>query len=56
MTGLKKQPKPYDYLIVGAGLYGATFAALAKKAGKRVLVVEKRYLLGGTPPANRLTA
>ena len=29
----------YDYLIVGAGLYGAVFAHEAKKAGKKVLVL-----------------
>lgn len=32
----------YDYLIVGAGLYGAVFAQQMKQAGKSVLVVEKR--------------
>ena len=32
----------YDYLIVGAGLYGAVFAHEAKKAGKSVLVIDKR--------------
>ena len=32
----------YDYLIVGSGLFGATFANLAKKDGKKVLVIEKR--------------
>lgn len=37
----------YDYLIVGSGLYGATFAYKARKAGKRVLVIEKRPHLGG---------
>lgn len=37
----------YDYLIVGSGLYGATFANLAKKDGKKVLVIEKREHLGG---------
>ena len=31
--------KQYDYLIVGAGLYGAVFAHEAKKAGKRCLVI-----------------
>ena len=36
-----------DYLIVGSGLYGATFAYRAKKAGKKVLVIEKRSHLGG---------
>ncbi len=38
---------PYDYLIVGSGLFGATFAHLARKAGKRCLVLEKRPHLGG---------
>lgn len=37
----------YDYLIVGSGLYGATFAYLAHKAGKRCLVIDKRQQLGG---------
>ena len=37
----------YDYLIVGAGLFGATFAYLASKAGKRCLVIDKRNHIGG---------
>ena len=37
----------YDYLIVGSGLYGATFAYLAKKRGKRCLVIDKRPHQGG---------
>ena len=37
----------YDYLIVGSGLYGATFNYLAKKAGKTTFVVEKRDVIGG---------
>ncbi len=37
----------YDYLIVGAGLYGAVFAHEAKKAGKTCLVVERRNHIGG---------
>lgn len=37
----------YDYLIVGSGLYGATFACLAAKEGKRCLVIDKRPQLGG---------
>lgn len=37
----------YDYLIVGSGLYGATFAYFAKKAGKKCLVIDKRMQLGG---------
>lgn len=37
----------YDYLVVGAGLYGATFAHEAKKAGKSVLVIDKRTHIAG---------
>ena len=37
----------YDYLIVGSGLYGATFACLAKSRGKRCLVIDKRPHPGG---------
>lgn len=37
----------YDYIIVGSGLYGATFAHLANKKGKKCLVVDKRSHLGG---------
>lgn len=37
----------YDYLIVGAGLYGAVFAQEAKKRGKTCLVIEKRPHIGG---------
>lgn len=37
----------YDYLIVGAGLYGSVFAHRAKRAGKRCLVIDKRPHLGG---------
>ena len=37
----------YDYLIVGSGLFGATFAYLAHRDGKRCLVIEKRPQLGG---------
>ena len=37
----------YNYLIVGSGLYGATFANLARKQGKKCLVIEKRPHLGG---------
>lgn len=39
--------KQYDYLIVGAGLFGAVFAYEARRAGKRCLVVEKRQHRGG---------
>ena len=37
----------YDYLIVGSGLFGATFAYEAGKRGKTCLVVEKRPHIGG---------
>jgi len=39
--------KHYDYLIVGAGLYGAVFAQRAKAAGKKVLVIDKRPNIAG---------
>ena len=39
--------KTYDYLIVGAGIYGATFACMAHRLGKRCLVIDKRNHLGG---------
>lgn len=42
-TGMKK----YDYLVVGSGLYGATFAYEARKNGKTCLVIEKRSHIGG---------
>ena len=37
----------YDYLVVGAGLYGAVFAAEMKKKGKTVLVIDKRPNIAG---------
>ena len=37
----------YDYLVVGAGLYGATFAQQAVEAGKKVLVIDRRSQVGG---------
>lgn len=37
----------YDYLIVGAGFFGATFAHEMKKIGKKVLVIDKRDHIGG---------
>ncbi len=37
----------YDYLVVGAGLYGAVFAHEAKKKGKKVLVIDKRSNIAG---------
>lgn len=39
--------KLYDYLIVGAGLYGACFAYMASARGKRCLVIDKRLHTGG---------
>ena len=39
--------KHYDYLIVGAGLFGCVFAYRAKQAGKKCLVIDKRNHLGG---------
>ncbi len=42
MKGMK-----YDYLIIGAGIYGAILAYRAKELGKRVLVIEKRSHVGG---------
>lgn len=39
--------KKYDYLIVGSGLFGATFANLATAKGKKCLVIEKRNAVGG---------
>ena len=39
--------RKYDYLIVGSGLFGATFAHLAHRDGKRSLVIDKRPHLGG---------
>ena len=34
----------YDYLIVGAGLFGAVFANKAKELGKRCLVIDRRFI------------
>ena len=39
--------KQYDYIIVGSGLYGSTFAYRATQAGKKCLVIDKRAHLGG---------
>jgi UDP-galactopyranose mutase len=39
--------KKYDYLIVGAGLFGAVFSHIATKNGKKCLVIDKRNHLGG---------
>jgi UDP-galactopyranose mutase len=45
--GPNKLKMKYDYLIVGAGLFGAVFAHEAKKKGKKCLVIDKRPHLGG---------
>ena len=45
----------YDYLIVGSGLFGATFAYKARKAGKRCLVIDRRPHLGGNVYCPTLT-
>ena len=37
----------YDFLIVGAGLFGSTFAHLARRSGKRCIVIDKRPHVGG---------
>ena len=37
----------YDYLIVGAGLYGAVFAHEMRKQGRDVLVIDKREHVAG---------
>lgn len=43
---VSSSPK-YDYLVVGSGLFGATFAYRAARAGKRCLVIDRRLHLGG---------
>lgn len=43
----------YDYLIVGAGLFGATFANLAHKKGLKVLVIDKKDVIGGAIRSER---
>jgi len=42
-----KNPMKYDYLIVGSGLFGATFARMATDAGHRCLVIDRRPHTGG---------
>ena len=37
----------YDYVIVGAGLFGSIFAYEANKIGKKVIVIDKRNHIGG---------
>ena len=39
--------KPYDYLIVGAGLFGSMFAYCAKAAGKKCLIIDRNSHIGG---------
>ncbi len=46
--------KQYDYLIVGSGLFGATFAHFARRQGKRCLVIDKRAHLGGNVYCERM--
>ncbi len=46
-TSAAQKSFAYDYLIVGCGLYGATFARLATDAGKRCLVIDRRQHIGG---------
>ncbi len=46
--------KKYDYLIIGAGLFGAVFAHEAKQAGKRCLVIDKRPHRGGNIYCERI--
>ena len=47
MTAEQKHHKEYDYLIVGAGLFGSMFAYRAHRAGHRCLVIDRRCHLGG---------
>ena len=49
----KEKNNMYDYLIVGSGLYGATFAYLAKQKGLKVLVLEKKDVIGGAIRSER---
>lgn len=43
----KMDTSKFDYLVVGSGLFGATFAYRAKQLGKKCLVIDKRSHLGG---------
>ena len=47
MGEFKKFIPEFDYLIVGAGLFGAVFANKATSQGKRCLVIDKRDHIGG---------
>lgn len=44
----------YDYLIVGSGIFGATFAHFAHRVGKKCLVIDKRPHLGGSVYCERV--
>jgi UDP-galactopyranose mutase len=46
--------KPYDYVIVGAGFFGATFARLATDAGRRCIVLESRNHIAGNAYTERV--
>ena len=46
--------KLYDYIIVGSGLFGATFAYLARQRGKRCLVIDRREQLGGNVACRKM--
>lgn len=48
------QHSHYDYLIVGAGLFGCTFAHLARRKGKKCLVIDKRQHAGGNIYCERI--
>ena len=47
MSDLSRELFDYDYLVVGAGLFGAVMAYLAKASGKRCLVIDKRPHIAG---------
>ena len=42
-----RMEREYDLLVVGAGLFGATYACMAHRQGKKCLVIDKRPHLGG---------
>lgn len=44
---MSQEQVQYDYIIVGAGLYGAVFAYMLQQSGKRCLVIDKRNHIGG---------
>ena len=53
---IKAERPRYDYLIVGAGLFGAVFARQATDAGKKCLVIDKRPQVGGNIYTERVEA